>query len=368
LPRCDQSAHYFQLFQYNALGGSTGELLLSPFLSPEIFWGKLFRPGNLSFLLLLLLPFCPAIWKAPRLLLAALPIILGVALKDCYLDKHNIVQWYGVEISVWFMAAMIYGIKAAYLQKRVTAGLIAALLLGACAGYYFVGKTPVGGTYSASAVRQSPDIRKLREYIRKSIPPESSVALSQKWGAQLVGSHKNLIFDLSHPDADYVILDFSDPSAEMKQMMLVRDKMFIERKGHPFRFLNLRGCQVAIFKKGHGSWQLPFFISGTPEKILPDRAWIPLNSAGIRAKHIFLKQKNKLLIFASVKEGFNSDVSFKITAVRNNDRRHWELRWGYGLYPAYMMDKNQSFVIDLPIPSHWESIDTLHITTNTYER
>ena len=193
LPNCDNSGHYFQLFQYNSLGKNSVEVLLSPFVSPAAFWGKLFRPGNFSFLLLLLLPFLPAAWKAPRFLLAALPVMLGIMLKDCYIDRHNIVQQYGTEISVWFTAAMIYGTSSAFNRNHLTAGFAAALLTGSMAGYYFVGRTPIGGTYSAAAVRHSPDIRIMREHIKKIIPSAASVALSQKWGAQLVESHKNLI-------------------------------------------------------------------------------------------------------------------------------------------------------------------------------
>ena len=369
LPRCDGGSGYFQLFQYNSLGNSVAEIVLSPLLSPAVFWGKFFRIGNLSFLLLLLLPFIPAVFYAPRYLLAAVPIVAGIMIKDCYLDQHNIVQQYGVEITAWFFASFVYGIHSAYKNGRITCGFTAALLFGVLAGFFFVGKTPVWGTYSATPVRQSPHIGILREEIKKTVPPSASAAVSSKWGAQLTESHRKLFFQLDHPDADYTILDFTDSFADMKQQMQVRDAFLLGQNAYPVRFMNLRGCQIVIFKKGKGVWNLPFIVNRSPEQLLPGASDLPLNTQDIRGRAVVSGHPQKhLLLFLAPAPGLNKDLSLRITAYHQQELRSWFIRWGYGLYPAYMMKKNHSFAVQLPLPSHWQQLSKVEIKTLSYER
>ena len=368
LPRCDSYGSYFQLFHYNSLGKDLGELVLSPFLAPGRFWGKLFREGNISFLLLLLLPFLPGAWKAPRLLLAALPVALGVLLKDCFQDKHNIVQQYGVEMSVWFMAAMVFGTQKAFAAGRVSCGFIAALLAGSLAGFYFVGKTPVLGTYSASAVRRSPDVRIIREEIKKVIPPGASVALSSKWRSQLADSGRKVHFELKNPETEYLVLDFSDSSADMNEMMTLRDGLLTGRRGHPVKFMNLRGCQAVVFKRGSGPWPLPFIIAGTPEKLLPRSYELLPRDTGIRARALWLRERGRILIFAAVEKEFKKDVALDITAFAGAEKRNWKIRWGYGMFPAYMMGSERSFVIELVLPAHWNGVEKLDVRAAVFEK
>ena len=368
LPFCDGNVNYFQLFQYKSLGGSTSELLLSPFAAPLVFLGKLFRMGNLSFVLLLLLPFLPAVWGAPRFLLAALPVLLGVLLKDCYLDKHNIVQQYGIEITAFLLAALVYGTAEMFRKKQITAGFIGALLAGSIAGYYFVGKTPVWGTYSAEAVRKSPDVRMIREQLKKIIPQDSSVALSAKWGAQLTESHKKLIFDISSDKADFKIIDFTDKSCDMKQLMQCRDTMLETGSYHPVRFLNLRGCQIVVFRKGQKKWDMPFIVSKSPEALLPKSPWIPLNVKEIRCKALYLAPQRKILLFLGTVRNFSKDAVLKVTLASGAQRQHYSLRWGYGIVPAYKMNENQCFAVELPLPRFWNGVDGLQISADFFDR
>lgn len=369
LPQCDGGSNYFQLFQYRSLGDSVGKIILSPLLAPTVFWGKLFRSGNLSFILLLLLPFIPAIWYAPRFILAALPILCGVLIKDCYLDLHNIVQWYGIEVTAWLMAGAAYGTAAAYLKKKITAGFIAALLLGSFTGFFLVGKTPAWGPYSAAPVRNSPHIGILRKEMKKVIPAHASVALSRKWGAQLTESHRKLIFQLDHPDAEYTILDFSDTSADMEQMMKVRDDFIAGGKAAPVRFMNLRSCQVVIFKRGEVLRQLPFILNKSLEQLPRNALDLVLKTPGLRGKALFPgPPQNKLLLFLAAAPDFQKDVSFTIVLRQKQEFRRWSLRWGYGIIPPYMMKKDQCFVIELPFPSHWQKEIGLEINAVTFEK
>ena len=151
-------------------------------------------------------------------------------------------------------------------------------------------------------------------------------------------------------------------------MMRVRDRFLSGGEGHPVGFLSLRGCQVVIFKKGKGPWQLPFIIRGIPEKILPSGLPLPVDVAGVRARAVFFNAQPKLLIFTAVEPDFGKDLALTVAVTSGTEKKYWSLRWGYGLFPAYLMKSDQSFVIELPLPRHWKKIDGLEIKGRTFDR
>ncbi|WP_419643716.1 DUF2079 domain-containing protein, partial [Victivallis vadensis] len=57
IPAAAETTAYTQMFHYHQLGDSIGEVLLSPFLRPRVFWSTLFALNNFDFLLCLTLPF-----------------------------------------------------------------------------------------------------------------------------------------------------------------------------------------------------------------------------------------------------------------------------------------------------------------------
>ncbi len=368
LPRCDGTGKFFQMFQYHGLGDSMGEVLLSPLHSPLIFWSKIFRPGNLSFVLLLLLPVIPFALFAPEFLFALLPLLGGVLLKDSYDDKINIVQQYGFEITVFLLLAMVYGTAGIHRRKKFTCGMTAAVLAGCMTGYFFYGKTPIFGTYSATPARNSPDVRIIREQLKKIIPSDAVVAVSQKWAGQLVDSHRKLSLTIDDEKADFRILDFADSFLPRDSAMRLRDRLRKEQTEYPVSMFNLRGCRILVFKKGKGSWKLPFIIQGSPEKLMPDGKIVETNHPDIKARAILLTQRRKILIFFGNSGNANYDAELSITLHNHNQRQFYTLNWGYGVYPAYAMNANQSFAAELPIPGNWDQITGLNITVKTYNK
>ena len=205
--------------------------------------------------------------------------------------------------------------------------------------------------------------------MKKTIPSSASVAVSSKWGSQLTESHRKLFFQLDHPDADYTILDFTDSFADMQQQMQIRDSFLLDRNAYPVRFFSLRGCQTVIFKKGKGSWNLPFIVNRSPEQIVPAARDLPLSLQTIRGRALVSTHPRKsLLLFLAVSHGENRDFSLRINVFHEKEVRSWFIRWGYGLYPAYMMKKDQSFAIQLPLPSHWNKITCVDIKPTAFER
>lgn len=368
LPRCDHAGSYFQMFQYQGLGNSFVEVILSPLHSPGAVLGKIFRYGNLSFVLLLLLPVVPVAFFAPEVAAAALPLLAGVLLKDNYQDKCNIVQQYGVEITVWLLAALVYGTAAGVKKQKITVAAVAALLAGVLSGYWFVGKTPVGGAYSATAVRRSPEVGPIRERLKAIIPPDAVVATSQRWAGQLTASHRKLRLETDAPDADFRVIDFADSFAADERTMRLRDRLLRTRTEHPVAVFNARGCRMIVFKKGPGKWDLPFIAAGTPEKLAPRGIDVPLAAAGFRARAVYLPSPGRVVLFFGVGDGIGRDAVITVDLVSGKEKRHFNFNWGYGLFPAYAMPSGHSFAAEVPLPAHWQQISALTVDIRTVEK
>ena len=93
-----------------------------------------------------------------------------------------------------------------------------------------------------------------------------------------------------------------------------------------------------------------------------------LDIPGVRARAIFLAAQNKMLICAAVEKNFKSDLSLQIAIFSGKEKKYWSLRWGYGLFPAYLMKPDQSFVIEIPLPRHWKTVSGLEIKGTSFER
>ena len=367
LPRIDGADAYFQLFQFRSFGDTAGDVLLAPLVSPKLVFEKLFNLSNLSFILLLLLPVLPAAFGKVAFLCAALPLLLGVLLRDSYLGKPNIAQWYGVEITVWLIAALVYGSAAHFRRGRFSAGVMIALLFGSASGYYFFGRTPVWGPCSATAVRRSPDVRPLREKIRKLIPETASVAATQKWAGQLVETHRSLLTNPEAGNADYRIIDFSDRSGDPKALMRCRDRLLRTRSEHPVATFNARQCQIIVFKRGPGKWEMPFIVGAPPEKLAPGAPPFPLQLPGLRARAWYVPARRRLLLFFGTGGKFRKDVLFTVTLTEGEKKFVYRFRWGHGLVPPYAMKAHESFVAELPLPGNWQRLEGLTIGTETFE-
>ena len=70
------------------------------------------------------MPVFPFAAAAPRWLFAALPLSLAVMLKISYADKLSVVQWYGTDLTMFLLPAMVFGMVRLYQQKRLTAGIL----------------------------------------------------------------------------------------------------------------------------------------------------------------------------------------------------------------------------------------------------
>ncbi len=97
----------FQTGRFSGLGATPAEIILSPLLRPAVFWGNIFRPRAVAFLLALTVPLGLASvlrgWKT----LAAAAVPLGVLLAWDYPPATSIAfQYHTMALPVLFLAAL----------------------------------------------------------------------------------------------------------------------------------------------------------------------------------------------------------------------------------------------------------------------
>lgn len=97
----------FQTGRFSGLGTTPAEILLSPLLRPAVFWGNIFRPRAIAFLLALTVPLGLASvlrgWKT----LAAAAVPLGVLVAWDYQPGTSIAfQYHTMALPVLFLAAL----------------------------------------------------------------------------------------------------------------------------------------------------------------------------------------------------------------------------------------------------------------------
>lgn len=97
----------FQTGRFSGLGATPAEIILSPLLRPAVFWGNIFRPRAIAFLLALTVPLGLASvlrgWKT----LAAAAVPLGVLVAWDYPPATSIAfQYHTMALPVLFLAAL----------------------------------------------------------------------------------------------------------------------------------------------------------------------------------------------------------------------------------------------------------------------
>jgi uncharacterized membrane protein len=193
----------YQVGRFSRLGDSLPEVVLSPLLRPEVFWGTIFRPQNAYFLLALFVPLglreLGRGW--PGLLATVLP--LAVLLAWGHAPATSIAfQYTTALVPVFFLAAM----SGAALPRSVRVGNAAALgALAACAlASTWFGALPwsrptltdvIHQTYPSDGSKEvienrragSPGNKALSEIVARVGGPQSSVLATGRIASHLLG-------------------------------------------------------------------------------------------------------------------------------------------------------------------------------------
>jgi hypothetical protein len=150
--------------------------------------------------------------------------------------------------------------------------------------------------------------------------------------------------------------------------MRLRDRLRLEQTEYPIGMFNMRGCRILVFKKGKGSWNLPFIVQGTPSTLAPGGMPVQLAEFDLTARAVLLSNKKKILLFFGTSGKTDHDIELSIHLSNGNLKQIFNLNWGYGLYPAYAMTAEQCFVVELPVPQSWERVTGLTVNIKKHNK
>ena len=195
MPYCQGGTDYQMLFVFSNLGTSVGEVMLSPFTRPGVFWGTLFSGNNAAFLLLVLLPVFFATLARPLWLGAGVLSFVFVAVQEGAWLRNICSQHHADFLMLVYINAVMAlaalrrepgpGRWARLLGKglperngRATAAaLTAATVATAGLSFYFFAQG-IHGKYSFNAVSMQRDFSAEMERFKERIPPGTELNAS----------------------------------------------------------------------------------------------------------------------------------------------------------------------------------------------
>lgn len=372
--------------RYNDFGGMI-DIVLAPFIKPGLFWGTLFRPHCIAFVLLLIIPLYTLLLSRPLLLLAGC-ITIGFVCLQTNDQLQNICIWYQSEyiallltcvvlnykalldtyrqqINPWFRA-LAWKIDLTLCREKLPAAVILSLLTTTCFSYYFFGLS-VTGKNSVMPILGAENCDEEVRQILQVIPPGVEVTSSGRIGAHFVLRNPISIGYISifGPTVfkDYVIFDVNDPLdvrfSDPARFKLLKDKdynLLVNRK--------FKGHQVLLF---HREPQNPVKL---PVVQIPQEKWasagreIPVknpnfavrggvagNSSGERCAVFFVRLLNKV----------DLDVETDIQLYDGKKLINERFLFGDAVYPACFASPGDCFPIRIPLPDDFGDVKSFSV-------
>ena len=362
LPAASADDGYYQTFQYAHLGNSPRELLLAPFLRPAVFWGALFKPGNLLFVLLLLLPAFPFAAQKPQWLFAALPLALAVMLKISYENKLSIVQWYGTDLTMFLLPAMVFGMSKLFREKRLTVGMAAWSCFAIFGGYLFFGKTLEAGYYSFKPLQERADRTAEITRLQNMIPAGAEVALPPRLNAHFFLTHTVRNFDQMDPVPEWRILDLGDSFVSQKEMTALREKLYFRQQEVPVATFNVNDRQYCVYRKGSEPWKPSFMLPDSIVQKIPHR---PFKTDDDRLETRVLPDfsRRNIMLFFRLRDKVADDCKFQFHLRSQGRQFYYFTHWGNGLITPGTTPEKMWFTVTLPFPAGWNVVEDLRIKT-----
>ena len=217
--------------RYHHLGDSISAIALSPFLEPDTFFGALFRPHNIYFILLLLLPVFVAAFSKPVYLIAAVPTLMFVCLQSST-QQANIVLQYQCEVVMLLLTATVVGLTAGESNRWCralgcgmprlpgAAALCAGVVVATLLAHFFFGLGYLGknnSQYLLHAPGYSDSVEELRERL-----DGRAVSATPRLGAHLVFTNDTYLVLSEDTPQNLVVLDLDDEITERPEFETYR--------------------------------------------------------------------------------------------------------------------------------------------------
>jgi len=266
IPSWTQTPYFSVHNRWRHLGNTPWELIASPVLHPDVFFGTILQPERLGYLAMLVVPLAGLPLLAPEILAVGLPPLVSNLLSNIEM-QYTIRGHYTTALTPILIAAAVVGSRraAVWVEERgwspraVLAAMVATSVHG-CVTF-----SPLPWSQDPFARKQFWDmnLRPAVNAIAARIPPDASVSAANHVGAHLALRNAIYPFPTGMDRADYVIVDVSgldyigsspDPEAfrpllrrlvETRPLVVVEDGLALFGRGEPSadtvaRLVNLR--------------------------------------------------------------------------------------------------------------------------------
>jgi uncharacterized membrane protein len=205
-------SEYPQLFYFDYLGDSYGEMIATIRSDPLILFRQLFKPDRLAALGRLLLPlgfFLPFL-GADWLLIALPPLLLLMLSGDP--EMYGLLKWYPTAVLPVFFAATAVGISR-FPNERAR-WLVVWLMVATAVGYQLFSPLPGGRNYEAALYEVTDHDRQGLEMVLR-VPPDAAIAAQPHYVPHLIQRQQLFHYPwikIGQEQVDYFLFDRqSDP-------------------------------------------------------------------------------------------------------------------------------------------------------------
>lgn len=367
---------YTQLFHYAKLGGNMTEMLLSPLLRPAAFWGALLREVNFLFVLTLFLPF-GLLWVRSRvLLLAVIPLLIGICLQDSS-ELQNVVFQYGVETTALLLAVSVLSVAVrpggGLAQRRWAAGALSAALCCTLLAHYAVGKGVYLGKYSFAPVMAMPDCRALVRHLTDRIEPGSSVRASGRLRAQMMFAFPTVKLSDAAARAEYLALDLTNPTEGfLPEFEALRWRIAADRAYVPITFANYFGREAVLFRKIDPSpnmplpaERLPFLKPVTAAEFAGLGRELPSENPDFSIRVAGSPDGSAVRFYLKPAKAISYDVNITLSLFCGDQSETRQTAFAHGFIPASVAGPERMFILDIAYPAYWPGINDVAVRFET---
>jgi uncharacterized membrane protein len=199
-----RGSDHFALDYLSYLGNSPLEILLSPALSPDVFFTRLISVETFTYIKTVFLPVGYISILSPQYLIFMLPDFFINVFSDNP-NLRSIQYHYGALLVPFIYISAIYGVKKIISKKFVSKNLIFYFLLFFIAYSTYL-YSPLPGTKNSdvAAFRTNTNRARILDEIQK-IPAEKSVSATNNIAAHLVQREKIYIIPNGIDTVDYLV-------------------------------------------------------------------------------------------------------------------------------------------------------------------
>ena len=354
IPAAHQAENYSQMFHYAHLGNNMGEVLLSPFTRPEVFWKTVFDRSTICFALAVFVPFLYGIIFKPLMLIALLPIFAGVILQGSP-DVKSVMLQYGLECTVFSMIVMILNLKRIYPEVRrpaLCAVLAATLLCG-----WMLGMVP-GSPGPLKRMLNRPSGVELMNFFDQAAGDAERIAATGRIRGQFQFQRPTVPLEDMRP-GDAVIIDLHDNGIENGRAISdVRRKIASDPRAIPVTYVIWENHTIVMFKilpQPLPRPQVPWLRPVAEELFAKAGGLLIHREEGVWELR-YARINNQNIYRLRLEKAQTDDVELSIKQHEKQNIAEAVIAFGNGLFPAYAVAPGTMFEFSIPggMPSRIE--------------